>query len=453
MALQAECRSTRTDNLERALLRAESAKGRVLSWLSTRDPAAAAKVLDPGRQVAALERARAWLAAGPGRRAVSLFAASHGVAVLSMRPDATLEGAWLDDVDYDSLREGVFLPFERAVDEALRNGDTALARVSSALLDHLLAIVGTWLWRAAPTIADGGTELLLLPHGLLRALPVAHALLPTGRRLSEIFESVSTAPSLDMAFVTGTGVARPDVVNFTAVVDAQGDLPFAACEALGNCDPANLRRGSEATAGELMEALGADRVALVSMHGEFVGDDPFAHRIFAADRRVELRELLLKDTPVRAPAVILGVCEAGLQRQSVSDEPIGFPALLLLAGAGAVLAPLWKVDDFASLHFMTQLTAHLKRNVPVPRAALAAAQWLRGATAPRVIAATDAIIEAATARLPADDPLLTRIRDRAAAQRRWLDTLARDARPFAQTIDWGAFQVTVRIPSTTSTEA
>lgn len=449
MAVHAEAHSAAGGpGEERALLRAEAAKGRIMSWLSTRDVAAAARVLDPQRQLDALARARAWLAGRPGRRVVSFFVGSHGVGLFGVDEGAAVQGAWLDDVDYSALREGVYLPFEQTADDALSHGDAALARVSSALMEHLLAQVGAWLWRALPALAEGGSELILLPHRVLRALPLAHAMLPTGRRLSELFDSVWTAPTLELAFTEASAqppAAERESNEIQAVVDADGSLPFAACEALVSGDLAHVRWALDASSAAVTDALGGPRIALISMHGEFVPDDPFAQRIVTADGAVQLRDLLLQDTAVRAPVVLLGVCEAGQQRRSVSDEPFGFPSMLLQCGANAVLAPLWKVDDFASLHFMTRMAASLRQGVAVERAALAAAGWMRQASPTEVIRATEEIVRTVESRLDANEPLLARIRARVVTQRAWLDNLPRDARPFGGAIDWAAFQVTRKV--------
>ena len=447
MTVQAEASQAAADGLgtQRALLHAEGAKGRVMRWLSTRDATAAARVLDPERRVDALARARSWIAARPGRQLVSLFAGSRGIGIFGIDGASTVRGAWLDDADYTALREDVFLPFERAADEALSRGDAALAQVASALLEHLLATIGGWLWRALPTLAEGGSELIVLPHRVLRAVPLAHAMLPTGRRLSELFDAVWVVPSLELAFVEAPVAADAparDGGGIRAVVDADGSLPFAACEALVSTESRHVRRAQDATSAAVIDALGGSQIALISMHGEFDPDDPFAQRILSSDGAVQLRELLLQPATVGAPAVLLGVCEAGQQRRSVSDEPFGFPAMLLECGAQAVLAPLWKVDDFASLHFVSRLAAMLRQGVAVERAACDAARWLSRASPLDVRRATDEILHTVAARIDADDPLLARIRERVAAQRAWLESLPRDARPFGGAIDWAAFQVT-----------
>jgi CHAT domain-containing protein len=449
MAVRAEAMGATPGHGQRALLCAEAAKGRVMRWLATRDVAAAAQVLDPGIQQAALQQARDWVAGREGRRVVSVFAGPGGVGLFAIGHGPEIDGTWLADADYTAFREAAFVPFERAVDEAMSQRDTALATIASALLEHLLAQVGNWLWRALPSLAEGGSELVLLPHRMLRALPLAHVLLPTGRRLGELFDSVWVAPTLALAFKAYDMAAPvPGRQGLRAVVDADTSLPFAACEALASAEAAQVRWGTAASTAAVTEALVGDQMALLSLHGEFTPEDPFAQRIVTADGTLTLRHLLLQETAVRAPAVLLGVCEAGQQRRSVSDEPFGFPAMLLQAGAGAVLAPLWKVDDFASLHFMTRLMSAVGQGSDLARAAGQAAGWLRGASPRDVLQATDAIFARVASRLPAGDPLLDRIAPKVDAQRRWLESLPRDARPFGGAIDWAAFQVTRQVPVT-----
>ncbi|MBT9597075.1 MAG: CHAT domain-containing protein [Vitreoscilla sp.] len=449
MAVRAEAMDDAPGHAERALLYAEAAKGRAMRWLATRDVAAAAQVLEPGVQEVALRLARDWVAGREGRRVVSAFAGPGGVGLFSLGEGMEIAGTWLADADYTAFREAAFLPFEQAVDDAMSHGDSALATIASALLEHLLDQMGSWLWRALPSLAEGGSELVLLPHRMLRALPMAHVRLPTGRRLGELFDAVWVAPTLASAFtsqdLTTTGRGRSAL---RAVVDADGSLPFAACEALASTDTDQVRWGAAADTAAVAEALVNDQVALLSLHGEFAPDDPFAQRILAADGALALRDLVLQDMAVRAPAVLLGVCEAGQQRRSVSDEPVGFPAMLLQAGAGAVLAPLWKVDDFASLHFMTRLTAAMAQGTDLARAAADAAGWLRRAAPLDVLLSTEAVLARVTTRLPAGDPLLDRIAPKLDAQRRWLESLPRDARPFGGAIDWAAFQVTRQVPVT-----
>lgn len=62
--------------------------------------------------------------------------------------------------------------------------------------------------------------------------------------------------------------------------------------------------------------------------------------------------------------MVLGVCEAGCSRCSISDEPWGFPTLLLQQGEETVIAPSWQVDDFASFLLITFLFAVLDEDAP-----------------------------------------------------------------------------------------
>lgn len=61
------------------------------------------------------------------------------------------------------------------------------------------------------------------------------------------------------------------------------------------------------------------------------------------------------------PLVVLSACETGLGQRSGNDEIEGMVRAFLYAGAGSVVATLWKIDDDASARltqvFYQQLAA------------------------------------------------------------------------------------------------
>jgi CHAT domain-containing protein len=81
--------------------------------------------------------------------------------------------------------------------------------------------------------------------------------------------------------------------------------------------------------------------------------------------------------------VTLSACRTGLGRQSGGDEQIGLLRAFGLAGAEAVLATLWRVDDTATLAFMRQLYQRISCGAQ-PAEALRAAQlcFIHGADEP-----------------------------------------------------------------------
>lgn len=82
----------------------------------------------------------------------------------------------------------------------------------------------------------------------------------------------------------------------------------------------------------------------------------------------------------RTRLVTLSACETGLTEvgRGLADEYIGLPGVLLEAGARAVVASLWAVDDLATALLMGQFCRVWDRGaVPVAEALQAAQKWLR----------------------------------------------------------------------------
>jgi CHAT domain-containing protein len=71
--------------------------------------------------------------------------------------------------------------------------------------------------------------------------------------------------------------------------------------------------------------------------------------------------------------VTLSACETGLGRLSGGDEQIGLVRAFGFAGAEAVLATLWRVDDASTFVFMDHVYRRIAEG-STPAAALRAAQ-------------------------------------------------------------------------------
>ena len=429
------------DRFEQALLRAERAKGRVLAWLERwRDPQSAERALSLDRQVEALAAARRWLGERPGRRIVSLYATDDGLGVFHLDSGGQASGQWLPDFDYDLWRQDVLEPWETLVEQNAAGPNDYIARLAGALTDTLLDAAGAWLWRASEGLALGGADLLIIPHRAFRSLPLAHARLPTGRRLSELFETVAILPSLaDL----GRALAREvpaERRDLAALADADGSLPFARCEATLAGAAGGPAVGDAVTVEAVHAALEQPGTLLLSLHGRFEAENPYLSRLLAADDDVFLHQFALGQTPVRRSAVVLGVCEAGRARRSLSDEPLGFPAIFLQSGAGIVVAPSWPVDDFASFLFVTRLFEDMQAGAPLARAAQGAAHWLRDLSAQDALKRTDALMRRLQAAGAADT--LASISAELEAQGAWLRAFGPTDRPFRSPLDWAAFQVT-----------
>lgn len=443
--------------LREALLIAEAAKGRLFSWFARArwGQEAPQQALDVARQEQALTTVQDW-AKGKQRWAVSLFAHNDGMSVMAIRPDGHITGKWLGGFDYDDLRLRVFEPLERGLHGALDTGDVLARDLSGAIVDMLLAKIGTWLWQALPDLGQGGEELVLLPHRLFRSLPLSHTVLPNGARLGELFQRVSLSPSL---YELGAAIhaaaengfsAQRDTASIQGLLDSDAEriLPFAQLEGLVALGAEHVQCGQQVTVQVLKDTLAGSGTVLLSCHGDFVEDNPWRSTVHGADGDLLLGEMFAEGNHIGAQLVVLGICEAGKSRRSLSDEPVSFPGFLVNLGARLVIAPMWQVDDFASFLFIRHLFQGLRAGTHPARAAAEAATWQRSLTARDALRELDDIeqrvVEGQWALEETYRSVLTR---RIAQYRRWLaeDLQANDYAFDA--LDWAAFQVHGYLPA------
>lgn len=431
-------------NLEKALLIAEAAKGRLFEWLvrARWDEEAAQNTLDPTRQENALKRIREWAMAGQ-RWGVSLFGHREGLSITAISPTGEVMGAWLDDFDYDILRLKVFEPWEEALEAASNNGDRLAEKLAATVVDLLLESIGNFLWRAIPELSDGGEDLVLLPHRIFRSLPVCHALLPNGKRLTQLFERVTVCASLtDFARMTSHSWAESKTTYDQSIVDADGSLPFARLEGLTAFGKENLAAGAEVTLKKLKTGLKQPGTLLLSCHGDFNEQNPWSSGISVADGELILGELLKQGNRLKNRLVILGVCEAGKARHSLSDEPVSFPSLLISLGAGLVIAPLWKVEDFSSFLFIKKLNSMIQSGIHPARAIALTATWQQTLTAKKALIHLNDLKGFLTTHEGIFDSRTSEVLlDRISEYTYWLaDDMLPNEYPF-NALDWAAYQI------------
>lgn len=271
--------------------------------------------------------------------------------------DAALQGLRFQ---LDALRAG------RALAE--RHGPLLLAR-AKARLQALHALVWAPL---APLIGDR-TRLVVLPHRTLHYLPLA-ALHDGARWLVQSHE-LTLAPSATVWLA----LQRRPAPRFASALSlgVGGDaLPYAAAEAravaaaFGGTGRALCE--AEATRDALRSGArtGVDLLHL-ACHGSFRADNPAFSHLQLADGRLTLHEIAALELPVGL--AVLSACETGAARLAAGDELLGLVRAFLLAGAGAVLASRWPVDDAATATLAGRLAGALAAGQP-PAAALRQAQ-------------------------------------------------------------------------------
>ncbi|MET0625636.1 MAG: CHAT domain-containing protein [Pyrinomonadaceae bacterium] len=223
-------------------------------------------------------------------------------------------------------------------------------------------------------------RLVIAPHGELHALPL-HMLAPTGGAPLGTTHSVAYVANLSLyALLIGRHVAGKREV---------AELPSLCLATAAHEDPAMVhesfaltpRSYAERTGGLFLQGCDATPQALkryaeetdsvyLSCHGCFNDQDSLKSALLLSDgRRLPskteangwLHELSVRDilgTRIRARLVILDACMSGIQHFSPGDEPMGFPTSFLLAGAEAVIASNWVVEQNCARAFMLALQDH-----------------------------------------------------------------------------------------------
>jgi CHAT domain-containing protein len=281
-------------------------------------------------------------------------------------------------VDKAQITHQVQLARELMVSLEARDRELA---VTEALHDLLIA----------PARANNGLRgvrhLLIVPHGVLSYLPFASLRDPaTGRILVEdlALSFLPTAAALPLLRARA-GRARP-------ASKAAGFAPFPSLlpstetevRTFQRAVPgASVRTGRQANEAAVRRALREGRMVHVATHGIMSARSPLFSRIVLArgrngpadDGRLEVHELV--SLSITSPLVFLSGCQTGLGSAwtTAFDHGEDFATLaqaFLYAGAGTVVATLWRIDDAGAAAFAERFYHHLSTRPPAH--ALAAAQ-------------------------------------------------------------------------------
>lgn len=283
--------------------------------------------------------------------------------------DAVRQAAW----PVDDLAERVrALRFQL---DALRFGGAALQRHGAQLLartrSHLQALHAR-IWAPLQPLLDGRTQVVVVPHEELHYVPFAA--LHDGADWLVRTHRIGLSPSASV-WLAGRRAASSAGARVLALGVGGQALPQVARElesVRAHAGPDALILGdARATRAALWaEAPRADLLHL-ACHGRFRADNPAFSSLQLGDGPVPLQDL--RGLRLRARLVVLSACETGLSRLAPGDEVLGLVRAFTLAGAGAVVASLWPVDDAASADLIERLYAGLRAGAGID-AALQAAQ-------------------------------------------------------------------------------
>lgn len=248
------------------------------------------------------------------------------------------------------------------------------------------------LWR----ILLGGLEvaspgrLYMAPHGPLHHVPFAALLDPGGQPLlradrpcllytpggailSHLRQPRQEHPRRPCLAVGYAGVASGHVLRHT---ETEARLVAALTGGAAQTGPVT-------DVAALREAARDCRWLHIACHGWFDYEHPLASYLALGPGLRLTADEVLRNWRLRAELVTLSACQTGMHRLLRGDEPMGLIRAFLVAGARAVVATQWAVEDLPTLflmgHFYAQLAATPGAD---PATALRDAQcWLREATA------------------------------------------------------------------------
>ncbi|HHN74071.1 MAG TPA: CHAT domain-containing protein [Acidobacteria bacterium] len=275
--------------------------------------------------------------------------------------------------EVDDLIDRLFFHLGKDVlgqEHAARHGEL-LARVCRGYLrqleERLLAPVAGRL---------EGRRVRILPHGRLHGLPF-HAFEDRGGRALLERTTVSYAPSLA---VLGLLARRRRPASGVSLVIGAADQSTPAIEkeinAVARClRPARVLRGPAASA----RALGLAEAGLPVLH---VASHGFFSEAGGGLGALRLGEDLIEPAQIQqltgmADLVVLSGCQTGRGAVHSGDELVGLVRGFLLAGARAVVASLWEVNDASACSIMTDFYQRLSEGLSVEQALVCAQRSAR----------------------------------------------------------------------------
>lgn len=196
-----------------------------------------------------------------------------------------------------------------------------------------------------------GEVLTIIPSGILYTLP--WAMLYDGQHyLIERWE-LHCIPSCQAFTRRSSSVSQSSHALLALGYSCKGQLPGAPEEAR---DIATFMQGEawteEDATGKRLQQAGQRRMFLhIAAHAAFREGAPHSSFLQLADGLLHPTDVLNLDL-CGCRLVTLSACNTGIGYQGNGDEHIGLMSAFHLAGAEAVLATLWRVDDPSTVIFM-----------------------------------------------------------------------------------------------------
>jgi CHAT domain-containing protein/tetratricopeptide (TPR) repeat protein len=229
-----------------------------------------------------------------------------------------------------------------------------------------------------------GSELVIVPHGVLNLLPFAALEIDTPGRPLGITYSLRYTPALATLAQLSQGSRRtgeqstgsslivgnpamPSVPSGMGSAIILGDLPGAEAEAQWVAERVGspLVRGVAATEAEIKLRLPNASLVHMATHGYAYSSEARAPDSFIAlaptpgeDGLLTVAEVLNAVPSLSAELVVLSACQTGLGNLKHAEGTVGLQRAFLAKGARSVLVSLWSVSDEATELLMKGFYRH-----------------------------------------------------------------------------------------------
>ena len=244
-----------------------------------------------------------------------------------------------------------------------------------------------------------GSELIVVPEGLLYRIPLAALEDSNGKYLSETFK-LRVIPSLTTLKLiqasptnyhseTGTLiVGDPDVgrVRLRGMEGYVSRLSSAKEEAemigqLLKVGSSKVLTGRQATKQAVLQEINSVSLIHIAAHGDAERGEICLSPICSGNKVPEEEDFMLtmsdvSNVQLRAKLVVLSCCHSG-RGQVKAEGVVGISRAFLGSGARSVLVALWALDDNATEELMRRFYKHLVRGESASESLHEAMKWMR----------------------------------------------------------------------------
>ncbi len=233
------------------------------------------------------------------------------------------------------------------------------AHLADSVRHHLTSLF-RWLIQPLAALLQG-QRLILIPYGVLHYLPF-HAFESEGRALMDDYEIVY-APSASVFQMRNrrppprhgrpllVGVSTPNLPHVTQEIAAiAAVLPEA-----------DVLLDAAATLEAVRQASPRTTVLHLACHSNFRPESPLFSALWLGNGWLSVHDIY--NLELNTELVTLSACNTGLSYIAPGDELLGLARGFFYAGAAAMVASLWAVDDRSTACFMKTFYTYLQTGV------------------------------------------------------------------------------------------